>query len=473
MGDAGKEAMSIQVATIDDLPTDLATSANTTTFLNSLLKLAPGLEDLGLGAETIVLLKSLRDYAGVQLQELTFPTTRDEEWRFTDLSPLLKQTFQVASSQDLTPKDETDWALAEWTLPEAAQTRLVFVNGQYCPTLSDLSSLPQGVVVGSLDQIPQQSQVQTQLHQYLAKQPMGEDTFHALNTAGLRDVAIVWVPRNVAVVPPIHLLFLANNGESATFIQPRCLVVAESNSALTLVEEYRHLNEGAVYFTNSVTEVWVEDNAQVTHVRVQQENDAAFHIGKTSISQGRDARYACHAVSFGGRISRHNLEVLLTGEQTQTTLNGLTMIQQEQLADTHSTIAFMKPYGSSRQLHKCIVDDRARAVFNGKVFVPKAAQMTDASQLSRSLLLSPKARVDTKPQLEITADNVKCSHGATVSQLEADEVFYLQSRGLDQQMAQKLLVYAFAAEVLTQIPVASVCDRLAQFVREQTGQFPL
>ncbi|MEH1948298.1 MAG: Fe-S cluster assembly protein SufD, partial [Nostoc sp.] len=194
------------------------------------------------------------------------------------------------------------------------------------------------------------------------------------------------------------------------------------------------------------------------------EGAEAFHIGKTAIAQARDSRYTCHAITLGAKLSRHNLEILQTGEQTQTTLNGLTIISGKQLSDTHSAIALNYPHGISDQLHKCIVGDRAHAVFNGKVLVPKRAQLTNASQLNRNLLLSSKARIDTKPQLEITADNVKCAHGATVSQLEDDEIFYLQSRGIDENDARKLLINAFAAEIINQIPVPSLREILLNTV---------
>ncbi|PLZ34304.1 Fe-S cluster assembly protein SufD, partial [Fischerella thermalis WC558] len=223
-------------------------------------------------------------------------------------------------------------------------------------------------------------------------------------------------------------------------------------------------NAKDVYLTNAVTEIWIEDNAQVNHTRVEWDSREAFHVGKTAVTQGRYSRYTCNAISLGGRVSRHNLEILQTGEQTETNLNGLTVIGGNQLADTHSAIALNYPYGTSRQLHKTIVGDRAHAVFNGKVFVPKLAQLTDAAQLNRNLLLSSKARVDTKPQLEITADNVKCAHGATVSQLEDDEIFYLQSRGIDEESARSLLVHAFAAEIINQLPVPSLCEKLTQTI---------
>lgn len=287
-----------------------------------------------------------------------------------------------------------------------------------------------------------------------------QEIFTALNTAGLTDVAVVWVPKNLVVETPIHLLFVSTAGETPTISQPRCLVVAEPGSSVTLVEEYTHERE-AVYFTNAVTEIWVEENADVRHTRVEQESLGAFHIGKTAISQARNSRYRCDAITLGAKLSRHNLEIFQTGEQTETILNGLTMIAERQVADTHSLIALKHPYGRSCQLHKCIVADRAHGVFNGKVFVDKAAQLTDAGQLNRTLLLSPRSRVDTKPQLEIIADNVKCTHGATVSQLDDEEIFYLRSRGLDEKDARYLLINAFAAEIINQLPVASLREKLS------------
>jgi Fe-S cluster assembly protein SufD len=244
-------------------------------------------------------------------------------------------------------------------------------------------------------------------------------------------------------------------------------VVAQAGSQLTLIEDYKAAGAG-VYFTNAVTEIVLEENAQVNHTRNLQEGGEAFHIGKSAIAQSRNSRYTCNAITMGAKLSRHNLEVFQTGEGTETTLNGLTLIGGEQLADTHSAIALNHPNGITNQLHKCIVDGRAHAVFNGKVFVPQAAQLTNAGQLNRNLLLSPKARVDTKPQLEITADNVKCSHGATVSQLDAEEVFYLQSRGLNETDARNLLIDAFGAEILDRIPVASLRQRLARCVACRT-----
>ncbi|MHC0064994.1 Fe-S cluster assembly protein SufD [Nostoc sp. UIC 10890] len=402
-------------------------------------------------------LQELRQSAANWVRHSIIPTTREEEWRFTDFSSLRKVQFNVETVNHASLQFDI--------LPEAANSRLVFVNGVYAPELSAVTDLPSGIVVSNLAGLSAVEQEGVQ--QYLAQAEGAQEVFTALNTAGITDAAVVWVKKNVVVETPIHLVFISVAGETATISQPRCLVVAESGSQVSLIEEYTN-RKGAekegVYFTNAVTEIWIADNAQVSHTRVEWEGAEAFHIGKTAIAQARDSRYTSHAITLGAKLSRHNLEILQTGEQTQTTLNGLTIISGKQLADTHSAIALNYPHGTSEQLHKCIVGDRAHAVFNGKVFVPKPAQLTNAAQLNRNLLLSSKARVDTKPQLEITADNVKCAHGATVSQLEDDEIFYLQSRGIDENDARKLLINAFAAEVINKIPVPSLREILLNTV---------
>ncbi|MBS9390535.1 MAG: Fe-S cluster assembly protein SufD [Dolichospermum sp. WA123] len=402
-------------------------------------------------------LKQLRDGAAKWVRHSVIPNTREEEWRFTDLSSLKQVDFKLGMFQETSLESDI--------LPEVSQ-RLVFVNGVYSPDLSNTENLPSGLIVGNLDVLSSEI-----VGEYLAQAEGAKEVFTALNTAALNDVAVVWVGKNVVLEKPIHLLFISVSGESATISQPRVLVVAESNSQVTLIEEYiaSSQNEG-VYFTNSVTEIWVNENAQVSHNRIAREGAAAFHVGKTAVTQARYSRYSCNAVTVGGKISRHNLEILQTGEQTETTLNGLTVIADNQLADTHSALSLNHPHGVSKQLHKCIIGDRAHGIFNGKIFVPKLAQLTNASQLNRNLLLSSKSRIDTKPQLEITADNVKCAHGATVSQLEDDQIFYLQSRGIDENNARKLLVNGFAMEVINFIPVASLRESLLKTVTSLTNK---
>ena len=407
-------------------------------------------------------LQDLRESAANWVRHSVVPNTREEEWRFTDLSPLKQVSFHVGTIHKLSLQND-------FVLPEVSG-RLVFVNGVYSPNLSNTENLPSGLLVGNLDVLPGEV-----VQEYLAQAEGAKEVFTALNTAALNDVAVVWVAKNVVVETPIHLLFVSVSGESPTISQPRVLVVAESNSQVGLIEEYTNHRdtentEKEVYFTNGVTEIWVNENAQVSHNRVVREGAAAFHIGKTAVTQARYSRYNCNAVTVGGKISRHNLEILQTGEQTETTLNGLTVIADNQLADTHSALSLNHPHGVSKQLHKCIIGDRARGVFNGKIFVPKPAQLTNASQLNRNLLLSSKSRIDTKPQLEITADNVKCAHGATVSQLEDDQIFYLQSRGIDENNARKLLVNGFAMEVINFIPVASLRESLLKTVTSLTNK---
>ncbi len=414
-----------------------------------------GLLDRIMAAKSEGWLQDVRSSAADWVRQSRLPTTRDEEWRFADLSSLREVQFNNVETflPNITP----------FVLPERNNNSLVFVNGVYAPELSSISGLPDGVVVSNLANLP--GDYDERVRQYLAQASGDREVFTALNTAGMTDAAVVWVGKNVVVETPISLVFVAD-GERRMSL-PRCLVVAESGSQVTLVEEYTNRREAekeGVYFTNAVTEVWVEENAEVSHTRIECDGAEAFHVGKTAVMQARCSRYSCNAVSLGARFSRHNLEIFQTGEQTETTLNGLTMIKGKQLGDTHSAIALNHPHSVSRQLHKCIVGDRAHAVFNGKVFVPKLAQLTDATQLNRNLLLSSKARVDTKPQLEITADNVKCAHGATVSQLEDDEIFYLQSRGINANDARNLLINAFAAEIINQIPIPSLRETLTETV---------
>jgi len=387
--------------------------------------------------------------------ESRFPHRKDEEWRFTDLSPLLDYQFQRSQTIDLKPD-----AISPLIIPEASQGRLVFVNGHFSPELSQLDHLPAGVTLTNLAtlDVHQQSQVTD----YLTQQEGGEELFTALNTAGFEDTAVVWVAPNTEVETPIQVLFLAVGNDTPQLMQPRLLVVAETSAKVNLIEQYASLSskKAAPYLCNPVSEVWLAGNAQVNHIRLQDEALNSFHIAKTAVTQAQDSRYSAYPVSLGGQISRHDFDVFHTGTQVNTKLYGLTLGKGQQLLDTHSAIAFRHPHSSADQLHKCILDDSARAVFNGKMFVPQAAQLTNAAQLNRNLLLSDKAHVDTKPELNIVADNVKCSHGATVSQLEADELFYLRSRGLDSNAASNLLINAFAAEILEEITISSLRDQL-------------
>jgi len=292
-----------------------------------------------------------------------------------------------------------------------------------------------------------------------------KDAFAAVNTAFLRDGAVIHVGRDRLVSTPIHLLFVATREDSANY--PRVLVIAESGSQCLVVEDYVAAVAGA-YLTNAVSEFFVADNASVSHVKLQREAQAAFHMATTAVKVASGGRYAIWTVAIGGRISRSNLSITQAGEGTDFSVDGLAVIGGRQLADMHSSIDHAHAHGRSRQVHKTVVGGGAHAVFNGKILVRKGAQQTDSGQQSRNLLISGKARVDTKPQLEIFADDVKCAHGATVGQLEADELFYLKSRGLSETAARNLLTYAFAAQIIERIPVKSIVEKLEKTILEQT-----
>ena len=395
-------------------------------------------------------LADVRSRAAACLQEQTFPSPRQENWRFTDLSPLLALDLQPAAP--VPPLDRPNWSDLG-----APAVELVLVNGHFCPALSRLEGLPPGAIAGSLRHLLNQPDLAPRLLPRLAQAIGHQELFTALNSLGFADGVGLWVPPHSGGSPPVQILHLTSTALEPRLDQPRNLVVVEAGSQLTLVEQYG--GEGAV--TNAVTEIWLEPGAQVSHSRLQRQGEASFHLGKTAVMQGADSQYAGTALYLGGRLNRHDWQIYQTGPQTTTQLHGLALLRGQQHSDTHGLVALGHPHGRVEQAHRAIVDDRAHSVFNGRIVVPQAAQFTNASQLNRNLLLSNQARVDTKPQLEIVADNVKCAHGATVSQLQADEIFYLQSRGISAGQAQRLLIYAFAMDILQTIPMASLRDRLS------------
>ena len=430
-------------------------------FSSRILGLKSGVPNIDRNTNQFV--GELRQLASDRLSALSFPTTKDEEWKYTDVSSLGSLTF--ANSSAISTGVES--LIAKHTAPETSGNLLVFVNGEYSEKFSDTTGVEQGLVVGTL--LTLGDRILPKLRSHFAQHPDANDYFASLNTACIADVAIILAPKDLVVKNPIQLLFVSvpQAGNATLITQPRCLVIAETHSNLTFLQTFVG-QDNQTYFTNVVTEVWLSEGAQVNHTKVQWQGNESVHINTTAIAQARNSVYTNQSISLGAKISRQNLIVQQMAEQTETSLTGLAFIDGEQLADTHSVIAHNYPHGSSKQLHKCIADGRSHAVFNGKIQVAKLAQQTDSAQLSRNLLLSGKARVDTKPQLEIFADNVKCAHGATVSQLDAEEIFYLQSRAIDAESAANLLTYAFATEAIAQIPIVSVQRSLSNFVLEKT-----
>ena len=415
-----------------------------------------------LSASPLDRVNQLRTNAVNQVNILNLPTKHDEDWRFTDISPLTKISFQpVREASPLKNSDVEHFYLTE------AVTRLVFIDGIYAPHLSTQIAEPfkkSGVVVSSLAAASSENLAAIESHLGYHTE-LQDNIFAALNTSFLHEGALIIVPRNISVETPIHLLFIATQKEVSS--HPRCLLIAEPNSRVTVIEDYVTLRE-ETYITNTVAEFALADSAHVNHVRIQRDSKEAFHIANCSVSLAQKSNYQSVSIAFGARISRYNLNVLLKGEGAECTADGLALISNRQLADTHACIDHIKPHCTSHQLHKCIIDDSAHAVFNGKIIVRPDAQLTNSTQSNRNLLLTSKARIDTKPQLEIFADDVKCAHGATIGQLDNEEIFYLKSRGLSEVTARDLLTYAFGAEVIERIPVESLKLRLEQVVHKQT-----
>jgi Fe-S cluster assembly protein SufD len=346
----------------------------------------------------------------------------------------------------------------EPVIAREAVARLVFVDGQFVPALSTPGA--EGVVVVPLG--PAFETHRDLLEPQLCRlADFRADPFRAINTAHLADGALVLVRANAVAKGPVQAIFAG--AQAGVAVHPRCLLVAEQGSEVTVLEDYVGLHDGAAC-VNAVTEIAVGPNARVRHVRRQHESAQSFHIATCAVRLERDASYRAVSIALGARLSRYNVSVVQAGEGADCQLDGLALIGARQLADTHSLVDHAQPHGTSRQLHKCIVGGHAHAVFNGRIVVRQGAQRTDSAQASRNLLLSRRAHVDTKPQLEIFADDVKCSHGATVGQLEAEELFYLRSRGLSEPAARALLTYGFAAEVVNRIPVPSVAEALRRTV---------
>jgi Fe-S cluster assembly protein SufD len=402
-------------------------------------------------------LNERRAHALERANALAVPTTRDEEWRFTDITPLTRTGFTNAQPGTMPERGAVEPLL----LPEAA-ARLVYVDGHYVPQWSVTAR--SGVAAESLS-VALQRPASGVEHALARLASVESRVFTALNTAHLREGAHVHVAANSGPAL-VQVLFIASRPGAVSY--PRCLIRLEEGAECTVVEDYVSLGEEAS-FANAVTEIAVAPNARLRHVRLQRQNVASYHIAHCVVSLARDASYVSQSVTFGARISRYDLEVVQDGEGAQAVIDGLALIAGRQLADTHTTLDHACPHGRSRQLHKTIAAGAAHAVFNGKIVVRAGAQLIDSAQESRNLLLSDRARVDTKPQLEIYADDVKCSHGAAVGQLDAEQLFYLRSRGLPDALARRLLTYAFGAQVIERVPVPSVVRELERHVLEQTG----
>jgi Fe-S cluster assembly protein SufD len=400
--------------------------------------------------------RSLRLSAITRFEALGFPTTKNEDWHFTSVAPIAEREFDLLAPPKRGVKAVQ---LAPFTFGAADWHTLVFVNGRYDAALSSATGLPDGVTLVPLkrayDELP------LLVEQYLGKVAAYEgQTFTALNTAFLDDGAVLHVAREVEVSRPIHLLFVTDASDTAGGTsQPHNLIVLDRFAKATVIESYAGIGDGT-YFTNVVTEAVVGDGATLTHLKLQRESAKAYHVGTVDVRQARDSHLVSFSFATGGALSRTNIYTELRGDGCGATLNGLYLGDGEQHIDHQTRIEHVEPNCYSREHYKGILDGSAHGVFNGKVFVHPAAQKTDGKQTNNTLLLSEKAQIDTKPQLEIFADDVKCTHGATVGRLDETSLFYMKSRGINARSARELLTYAFAADVLETIEQPEVREEL-------------
>ena len=409
---------------------------------------------------TVAWLELVRSSAMDRFERLGFPPVTDEEWKYTNLSSLSKESFVPSiSSGEIAVTDVTRFAY-----PETANAHLVVVNGFLREDLSLRTGLEEVVAI-DLFSAAADARYNKIVRKYLARNAgYHNNGLTALNTAFLQSGVFIWIPKNVKLDRPLQVTFLSAAENGASF--PRLLVVAEENSSATLIESFTSSGDEK-YFTNAVAEVVLKDGAQFEHYRLQRESNNAFHVSTTSAELGRASRYDTTAVNLGARLSRHDISVVMDHEGAETSVDGLYMVGADQHTDTHSVIDHQQPHCNSHQLYKGILDDNGRAVFNGKIFVREGAQKTDAMQTNKNLLLSDKARVDTKPQLEIFADDVKCAHGAAIGQIEPEELFYLETRGIGSELGRKLLTYGFAEEVIAKIKIDSIRSQLDEIVLRQ------
>ena len=390
-------------------------------------------------------LQDLRDAAAARFTAIGFPTIRDEDWKFTNVAPIASTEFQPAGEVVVNPA-ELD------ALPYAtAPFRITVVNGRFSPALSRLQDLPHGVRAGSLAAaVAEHPDVVPRYYGQLAD--FHTRGFVALNTALAGDGAYLSIPDGAIVETPIEILFLAAGDSSTAMTQARTLIVAGERSQVRIVETYAALRNGT-YFTNAVTELVAADGAVVDHYKVQQEGLDAYHVATMQINAQRSANVSSHSFSLGAKFARNDVNAVLAGEGAEVTLNGLYLADGDRLIDNHTAIDHTKAHCPSHEIYKGILGGRARAVFNGKIIVRQDAQKTDAKQTNRALLLSDNASINTKPQLEIFADDVKCTHGATIGQLDEEALFYLRARGLTFFEARDLLIHAFAGEVIDRVQI--------------------
>lgn len=398
----------------------------------------------------------MRKSALDEFSKLPIPTQKDEEWKYTNISPLLKHNFVSAKKAKVNSAK-----INKFLFDQLEHSLMVFVNGHFAPELSRLKDIPGNIKVSSLaEELKNNNPI---ISEHLGKYAVQENQiFTALSTAFTNDGAFIYVPDGKIVENAIHIIFLTSS-EHKVFTQPRNLFIAGKNSQVTIIEHYVS-DDASVYFTNSVTEIIADENAVVDHIRLQEESSKAFHIARMEIDQERSSNFSSHLISTGAEFARNDFNARFNDEGSECTLNGLFMIKENQLFDAHTMIDHAKPHCQSHEHYKGILQDKSKGVFNGKVMVRQDAQKTNAFQENNTILLSDDAVMNTKPQLEIFADDVKCSHGATIGKLDQNAMFYLKSRGIGDEAATAILIHAFASDVITSIKIPALRDYLEKII---------
>ena len=410
----------------------------------------------------------LRKAGMARFAELGFPTLQHEDWRFTNLAPIVKLPFKPvfeSSSDGLTAE-----ALAQFTFGRLDSIRLVFINGHFIPELSSTQVSQDGVKVKNLGAALAEDAPLLEKHLGRYAQDPG-NPFSALNTAFFQDGGFVHLSAGKLLDKPIHLVFISTTTEAGAASHPRNLIVVEKNSKATVIESYAATVDNA-YFTNAVTELVLDDGAALEHCKFQNESLSAFHIAAIHARLGRSSNLIAHSIATGARLSRNDIRANLAAEGVECVLNGLYLTRDEQLADHHMIVEHAQPHCNSHEYYNGILDGRSRGVFHGRILVRQPAQKTDAKQTNKNLLLSDEATADTKPQLEIYADDVKCTHGATIGQLNDESIFYLRARGIGLERARRMLIHAFAGEIIERIRYLPAREELDRVVWEHLEANP-
>ncbi|MCX6152334.1 MAG: Fe-S cluster assembly protein SufD [Ignavibacteriales bacterium] len=418
-----------------------------------------------LNGQSKTYIHGLRKQAIEKFAELGFPTTKSEDWKYTNLTPLLNFNYVPAVLENETSITANE--IEKYLIKDLKATLLVFVNGIYVKELSRRLPQTEKIEVIKFNSLSQSDVKYIENH--FSKYVKIDNGFVALNTAFSLNGVIIKIPENLIVEDPIHFLFLSGDEKTNVLAQPRNILLAGKNSQTKIIESYHSISENP-YLLNSVNEIVLEENAILDFYKIQNEGDKAFHISRTEVHQKRSSVFTSTTISMGGEIIRNDLNAVLADENSECHFFGLYLADGKRLVDNHTLIDHAKPHCHSNELYKGILDEKSRGVFNGKVIVRKDAQKTLAYQSNKNLLISRDARIDTKPQLEIFADDVKCSHGATVGQLDDQSLFYLQSRGISKEKARSILIKAFASDIIDLIKIDQLKDQLSEKILDRLHQ---